>query len=164
VAAVPPPEPPAAEPAQRRVRSKPAGAGWKRPKVIIPAILLILLLAWLTHGYITTKNQLEAAKNGQGSSPSLQVQQKVALIAAVPAGETPTVATVNNADKLRSTAFFKDAQNGDKVLFYPSSGLAILYRPSSNKIIRYQPASLENTSTNSASNPAATTSPANTNK
>lgn len=53
----------------------------------------------------------------------------------LPQGETPTIATVTDVEKLASQPFFKDAQNGDKVIIYGNAKQAILYRPSIQKII-----------------------------
>lgn len=60
---------------------------------------------------------------------------KVSKLMALPTDETPTVATVTDASKVKDQPFFKDSQNGDKVLIYQKIGKAILYRESENKII-----------------------------
>ena len=57
----------------------------------------------------------------------------------LPTGETPTLATVSNVEELKSQNFFKNAQNGDKVLLYAKEGKAMLYRPSSKKLIEVAP-------------------------
>lgn len=53
--------------------------------------------------------------------------------------ENPTIATVSDVSKLTGQAFFAHAENGDKVLIYPTSKEAILYRPSINKIVQVGP-------------------------
>lgn len=53
----------------------------------------------------------------------------------LPEGETPTLATVTDREKLAEQPFFQKAENGDKVLIYSQSGRAILYRPSTGKIV-----------------------------
>lgn len=63
------------------------------------------------------------------------LQTEIGKFLELPTGETPTLATVSDIDKVKGQAFFKNAQNGDKVLLYASSGKAILYRPSTKKII-----------------------------
>lgn len=53
----------------------------------------------------------------------------------LPEGETPTIATVSDADKVKSQTFFQRAENGDKVIVYQQAKKAILYRPSIHKIV-----------------------------
>lgn len=61
--------------------------------------------------------------------------------------ETPTIATVSDATKLRSQSFFLHAQNGDKVLIFAQAKEAILYRPSANKIVTVAPVNIQSTPT-----------------
>lgn len=49
--------------------------------------------------------------------------------------ETPTVATIQNKETLVDQPFFKQAENGDKVLYFATAKKAILYRPSVNRVI-----------------------------
>lgn len=61
---------------------------------------------------------------------------KVGLLMTLPSDETPSLATVTDAEALKKeNQFYKEAQNGDKILIYVKSAKAILYRPSINKII-----------------------------
>lgn len=60
----------------------------------------------------------------------------------LPEGEQPTVATVNEVDKLQGQPFFANARNGDKVLVYAQAKKAILYRPSEKKIVEVAPINL----------------------
>lgn len=57
----------------------------------------------------------------------------------VPENETPTVATVSDMHALEGQEFFKNAQEGDKVLMYMRSQKAIIYRPSIDRIIEVGP-------------------------
>lgn len=49
--------------------------------------------------------------------------------------EDPVVATITDRTKLEQQAFFRQAENGDKVLIFQKSSKAILYRPSQQKIV-----------------------------
>lgn len=49
--------------------------------------------------------------------------------------EKPTIATVEDKQKLKEQSFFKNSQNGDKVLMYTQHKKAILYRPAEDKVI-----------------------------
>ena len=72
----------------------------------------------------------------------------------LPTGETPTIATVTDASKLKDQAFFTNAVTGDKVLIYTNAKKAFLYRPSTNKIINIAPVNL---GSGTGAAPAATT-------
>ncbi len=82
-----------------------------------------------------------------------EVGDKVVL----PKDETPTIATVTDVSKLDSQPFFKNAENGDKVIIYGSTREAILYRPSLHKIITMAP--VNNTNIASPSPAAGSVSP-----
>jgi len=63
-----------------------------------------------------------------------EIAGKVGKIMMLP-NESPTLATVTDVGKLKNQSFFANAENGDKVLIFPSTQKAILYRPGVNKII-----------------------------
>ncbi len=85
---------------------------------------------------------LYAQKDARPSSAQLTSEQinelinEIGRIIVLPEGETPTIATVTDVEKLTAQPFFKSAQNGDKVLLFGSTKEAILYRPSIGKIIK----------------------------
>lgn len=96
------------------------------------------------------------------ANPQIAVQKqtedllkKVGALMQLPTGETPTVANVSDAEAAKKqSAFFSNAQNGDRVLMYVKAGQAILYRPSTNKIVLVAPLTF------TGSSPAASTTPA----
>lgn len=69
--------------------------------------------------------------------------EKVGKLIALPADETPTIATVEDKTKLADQAFFSAAENGDKLLIYTKAQKAIVYRPSTNQIINVGPISID---------------------
>lgn len=57
----------------------------------------------------------------------------------IPSNEIPEVQTVLDVSQLKNQEFFKDAQNGDKILVFKLAKKAYIYRPSENKIINSGP-------------------------
>jgi hypothetical protein len=111
-------------------------------KSIITLILLVILIAL---GTVLVVQRLElnrladpAASAEQTRQSADRLRDKVSKIMQVP-DETPTIATVQDVDKLREQDFFKDAENGDKVLIFTSAKRAIIYREGQNRIINSGP-------------------------
>ena len=75
---------------------------------------------------------------------------QISRLMMLPAGETPILATVQDANKLKNQPFYANAKNDDKVLIYANAKKVILYRPSINKIINVETATLTSTATGSA--------------
>ncbi len=98
--------------------------------------IAVLGLVWLVYGYISTKMQLDKITNSKGGSDVQQITNQVSKFMDLPS-EAPTLATVNDVSKLKGQEFFKNAQNGDKVLIFSNSGRALLYRPSSKHVVEY---------------------------
>ena len=130
--------------------------------VLVVALVGVGLWAWTLQSDNKDLKQQVVKLN---SNPQIAAQKQTqALIAQVghlidlPKGETPTVANVSDAVAAKKqSAFFNNAQNGDKVLMYVKAGEAILYRPSTDKIILVAPLTFNNTTPT-----AATTTPAKT--
>jgi heme/copper-type cytochrome/quinol oxidase subunit 2 len=76
-----------------------------------------------------------------------QLKNKVAKIMQLP-DETPAVITIKDVDKLKSQEdFFKDANNGDKILVFSVARKAVIYRESDNKVINAGPIVINTSST-----------------
>lgn len=118
----------------------------KNPLVIISMVttfiscLLLILTASLYQHNQLLKKQLTSLES------ELKVTQETpedtkALLAEIstfmdlPKNEDPTVATVINAEELKTRPFFQKSQNGDRVVVYAQSGKAILYRQTEKRII-----------------------------
>lgn len=127
---------------------------WLFAAVGVMFLVLIVVLFSVLHD----KNQLQAKVNKLSDNSASANQdevnrltQQIGQFFQLPTGETPTLATVSDASKVRNQAFFKDAQNGDKVLLYSKAGEAILYRPSTKKIIAVAPVNLSGNDTSNSS-------------
>lgn len=94
--------------------------------VVLSALLLTGYFAWRAHELRTIKPEQEEVA---------ELTKIIGTIAYLPHDEVPTLATVTNRDKLDRQPFFRNAQNGDKILIYPRAGWAVLYRPSSKKVL-----------------------------
>jgi hypothetical protein len=108
------------------------------PRLKLLVVIVLLLLAGLfIRNYIQTRNEL---RQDEGARLSAQISKFLEL----PSDETPTLATVKDASKLKSQPFFKNAQDGDKALIYSRASKAVLYRPSTKKVVEYTTISLGN--------------------
>ena len=86
---------------------------------------------------------LERVSSPQAEKKTLDLVTEVAKLIALPEGETPSLATVTGAEKLRNQEFYKNALDGDKVLIYQKAHMAYLYRPSTRKLINVMAAAFE---------------------
>lgn len=113
------------------------------------ALIACSLWAWQLQ---SDKQALSTTVVGLQSNPQQAIQKQaddlissVAKLVTLPSGEAPTVASVSDVTQARQqSAFFKDAQNGDKVLMYIKAKQAILYRPTTNNIILVAPLTFDN--------------------
>ena len=116
-------------------------------------VLLVALIV-LAVGLFAVKNlydkeqlrqevaRLEQAQTVSTANEAVDLKDKIARLLELPTDETPTVATVVDADKVREQAFFANSRNGDKILLFSTTGKAVLYRPATNKIVEIAPISL----------------------
>lgn len=116
--------------------------GSRRPRMkyfqltfLVP-LLLVFLVAVAAGGYYLYSERTKE-KDVAAVDPALI--EKVGSLIELPAGETPTLATVSDVTKLQGQPFFARAQNGDKVLIYQIARKAILYRPGTGKIVEVGP-------------------------
>lgn len=106
--------------------------------IIIGLVLLLVVTGGgLAYYMLGGPNSKVAAENELND-----VVAKVGKLMVLPEGETPTLATVADPEKLKDQKFFSNAQTGDKVLIYTNSQKAILYSPSLNKIVEVAPVNL----------------------
>jgi len=128
--------------------------------VLVVAVIGLGLWSW---SLSSDRKDLQTQVNNLNANPQVAVEKQtqslitsVGKLITLPTDETPTVAEVSNAAQAKQqSAFFANAQNGDKVLMYVKAGEAILYRPSTNKIILVAPLTFTN---NTAKTTSSTTS------
>lgn len=114
----------------------------KNYKKIITGLILAMVLC--VGAVFQLYSELKILKN-----PNLAEQREIESIVKklgklmeLPLGETPTVATVTDPEKLKDQAFFLNSKVGDKVVVYEKSQKVILFRPNENKIIEVSPFNL----------------------
>lgn len=106
-------------------------------KITIILLALMLCLSLGAGIYFYKKSISNTPKDTQK-----ELQDTVKIIGklmVLPSDETPTLATVNDPEKLKNQAFFANAKVGDKVLIYTNAKKAILYNPAQNKIVEVSP-------------------------
>jgi hypothetical protein len=111
---------------------------WK--KILFATVVTIAIIGII--GTVLFYNKYQQIKNNPVAITKQEadiIVQRVGKLMVLPTGESPTIATVTDKTELTSQAFFKDAQNGDKLLVYTIAKKAILYQPSSNKIVNIAP-------------------------
>ena len=112
-----------------------------KPLYII-VILLAAALIFIVYQYYKAQNELKSFKTNPEQAASYEIEKivdQVGKLIDLPQGETPTIATVTDPQKLNDQAFFEKAQTGDKVLIYNNAKKAILYRPSTKKVLEVAP-------------------------
>ncbi|OGG35498.1 hypothetical protein A2363_05230 [Candidatus Gottesmanbacteria bacterium RIFOXYB1_FULL_47_11] len=112
----------------------------KKIIIIISALLLLVLAVipsvYFYNKYQTLQKQLSVAEIKDDIPALTALVGKLILL---PEGETPTVMTVTDKEKLSGQLFFANAKNGDKVLVYEKAKKAFLYDPDENKVIEVGP-------------------------
>ncbi|TSC92575.1 MAG: Uncharacterized protein CEN91_403 [Candidatus Berkelbacteria bacterium Licking1014_85] len=128
------------------------GRGKKKIGKIILTIFLILIFlgaiasaGWFGKKYYDLKRNPQNADKEEISA----LKNDVGNLIQIPS-EEPTMATVLDKEKLKDQSFFKNAENGDKVLIFTNEKKAILYRPSTKKIIKVGPISYDNSGAQSS--------------
>lgn len=107
--------------------------------VKLPFLLILVLVVGAVGGtaYLIKQRPdiLGLSTANQAEAEAARILREIGALMTLPEGENPTIATVTDVEKLKEQQFFRNAQNGDKVLIYPNSRRVILYRSSEKRII-----------------------------
>ena len=120
----------------------------EKKSVIISFVLLVILAVGGAGAGLYYYNQYTRAVK-RAADPKIEVKEllvKLGKLIDLPA-EEPTVATVTNADQIKSQPFFAKAKNGYRVILYTNGRLAILYDDKANKIINVGTINVSDTAT-----------------
>ncbi len=132
-------------------------------KIIIWAVsvLVVLGLAGAAGYFFWQYNNLKNNPNLAAQETTQRLVSKVSQLYAVPGDEQPTVAQVQDKEKLKDQSFFSKAENGDYILIYTNNKLALLYREKEDKLINVGPVSIsdQNSAATGDQNNSGTTNP-----
>jgi hypothetical protein len=100
-------------------------------------IAILVLVALLATYYYVSYNQLKQKEltTTETGDEGAMIRFRLKELAVIPGNETPTIATVTDAAKLKDNVFFRNAENGDKIAAFPLAKMAVLYRPSLDRIV-----------------------------
>lgn len=107
-------------------------------KSVIIAFLVVSILAVVGAGsgiYYYSQYRALSLRSKDPQAEVKDVLAKVGKLIELPISEEPTVATVQDAEKIKTQPFFTKAQNGHRVILYSNAKLAILFDEKANKII-----------------------------
>lgn len=102
-------------------------------QLFIPVLLLSSVGILIYANFDIFKREDSSQKAIQEETENLIAE--VGELIVLPEGEKPTVATINDSERLKTQPFFSKAKNGDIVLIYSIAKKAILYDPIQHKII-----------------------------
>lgn len=120
---------------------------------VVAAVVAVVLLA--VAGYFAKSYyDLRANPSQAAEAEAQQLTATVSKLYQLPSDEEPIVGEVQDKEKLKDQPFFKNAQNGDKILIYQKAKLAIIYRQSENKLINVGPIAIDAGSQQSDGSPA----------
>jgi len=113
---------------------------------VMIGLLLLAVGAIMTSAYFYRQySVLKANPNLEAEKETATLLREVGALIELPTDEIPTIATVQDIEKLKDQAFFSKAQNGDKLLAFTGTRQAILYRPSIHKIINVASITIDET-------------------
>ncbi len=124
--------------------------------VIIIAVLAVAgcVLMYLKYSIAQKKINEMATPQGQQEMAKKEVQdilKKIGAHIVIPTDEEPTIATVTDADALKKEQpFYRDAQNGDKVIIFMQAKKAIIYNEGKDILVNVGPIFVNETETPAA--------------
>jgi hypothetical protein len=118
-------------------------------RIVLRAIIGLVMVGSISAGGYYYYKYQEISKDPQSVSTAeiKSITGDVSKLIALPKDEQPTIATVQDKEKLKDQPFFKDSQNGDKVLIYTTSKKAIVYRPTTHTLVNVGPIAINDTAT-----------------
>jgi hypothetical protein len=115
--------------------------------LVIGALIVMVILGGSVYYFYRYQSQQDLLLNpNKAAEQDLKdTVSRVRKLMALPK-EDPSLATVTDKSQLADQPFFKNAQNGDRVLMYLKEQKAIIYRPSTNQIVDVGPINITSAS------------------
>lgn len=104
-------------------------------KFVLILVFLLVLISGLAIYYYNKVNKLAMTPEIKAQKEANMLVTSVGKLILLPSDEIPTIATVNDIEKLKNQPFFAHAKVGDKVIMYPKSKKAYLYNPTLNVLV-----------------------------
>lgn len=131
-------------------------SGGKKVILIVALVVLFLGLAGAAGYFAWQTINLKSHPNAAAEETTKRLKAEVGKLYALPTDEEPTIAQVQDKEKLKDQQFFSKAENGDYILIYTNAKLALLYREKSNLLINVGPITISDNNQTS-SQPASST-------
>ena len=110
----------------------------------LPLTLIVIVALVATAFFFGRHSVYQAHPELSGAEQAVALLEKVGSLIELPQGEMPQMATIEDAESVKSVQpFLANAQNGDILIVYASAQTALLYRPSTNKLIAVGPVTNE---------------------
>lgn len=125
----------------------------------LPVWLLLLIIVLWSYGFYELGRFLVYQQNPglAGQQQATDILKRVGQLIQLPANETPSMATINDAASVKKAQpFLANAENGDILIVYAGAQTALLYRPSENKLIAVGPVTSAPTTGQAAQQPVIT--------
>lgn len=105
-------------------------------RMVVRLVLVVAVVGGIITGIITISDR------GPSEDSLAGVKSMIGKHYLLPANEEPALATIVDKNKINSE-FFKQAENGDRVLIYQKNRIAIIYRPSIDRIVAVGPVTID---------------------
>lgn len=109
------------------------------------ALIIVIVLALIAGAFFFGRYSVyQANPELTSAEQAVAILEKVGKLIELPQGEQPQMATIEDAESVKSVQpFLANAQNGDILLVYSAAQIALLYRPSENKLIAVGPVTID---------------------
>lgn len=124
----------------------------------VVVVITIAISVYFYFQYQSLQSKLQNPNTALGEV-NRQLLEKVGKLIELPTGEDPTIATINDIEKLKNQPFFARAKNGDKLIVYNNARKAYLYDPTTEKLVDVAPVNINNSTASASTSPSPSENP-----